>query len=174
MIEVFEGHDEEIALKKPFMGKLDIDIDYSWDEHMRMIDTHRRKHVDRNPDKMRIGLNGFHDRDDSPAFAIEIIEYMQDTFMVAPSAITNIAFAGFGPNSGSYPWHKDSMDVLLLQIQNKIQLRVEGINNDEPMWFGPGEFVWLPRGTHHQIIPHGSRITFSFGVETKGDPSIMF
>lgn len=174
MLNIFEGHDEQIANKQPFMGKLDIEIDYTWDQHIDMIDTHPREKVDQRSEKMRIGLNAFHARPSAPKFAHDIIAQMQDYFMVEPARVTNIAFAGFGRDSGSYPWHKDSMDVFLVQVKNSIQLRVEGINNDKPMWFRPGDYVWLPRGTHHQVLPHDSRITFSFGIETKSDPSVMF
>ena len=66
------------------------------------------------------------------------------------------------------------MDVFFCQVIANIKIRVEGVNNDEPFDFGPGDYVWLPRGTHHQIIPSDSRVSFSFGVEGEPDPCTYF
>ena len=52
-----------------------------------------------------------------------------------------------------------------------VGLKVEGINNNEPFDFEPGMYVYLPRGTHHQVFPKVSRVSFSFGVEGDPDPS---
>ena len=93
---------------------------------------------------------------------------MQEVFTLHANKITNIAFSGFGRASGSYPWHKDSMDVFLVQVISTVGLKVEGIDNNEPFDFEPGMYVYLPRGTHHQVFPRESRVSFSFGVE--GDP----
>ena len=100
-----------------------------------------------------------------------IYEEMQEVFSLHENKITNIAFSGFGRASGSYPWHKDSMDVFLVQVISTVGLKVEHINNEEPFDFEPGMFVYLPRGTHHQVFPRVSRVSFSFGVEGDPDPS---
>lgn len=107
----------------------------------------------------------------APEFAKRIYEEMQDVFTLHAQKITNIAFSGFGRDSGSYPWHKDSMDVFLVQVISTVGLKVEGINNNEPFDFEPGMYVYLPRGTHHQVFPKVSRVSFSFGVEGDPDPS---
>ena len=60
---------------------------------------------------------------------------MQEVFTLHVNKITNIAFSGFGRASGSYPWHKDSMDVFLVQVISTVGLKVEGINNNEPFDF---------------------------------------
>ena len=100
---------------------------------------------------------------------------MQEVFTLHANKITNIAFSGFGRASGSYPWHKDSMDVFLVQVINfTVGLKVEGINNNEPFDFKPGMYVYLPRGTHHQVFPKISRVSFSFGVEGDPDPSMYY
>ena len=64
------------------------------------------------------------------------------------------------------------MDVFLVQVLGEIKIRVENTDHeDEPRAFLPGDCVWIPRGTHHQIITENSRVTFSFGVEQHPDPS---
>jgi hypothetical protein len=174
---IFQGDDIEdhIAEKKPFLGKLpEGSYDYDWNEYMRMLDTHPKEALDKNSKKFRIGLNSFHGRPSAPMFAKMIEAEMQDTFALHGNSITNISFSGFGTNSDSYPWHKDQMDVFLVQVISTVKLRVEGINNNEEFDFKPGDYVWLPRGTHHQVIPQISRVTFSFGVEGDPDPSIYF
>ena len=62
---------------------------------------------------------------------------MEDVFALHGHTrhITNIAFTGFGQESDSYPWHKDSMDVFLVQVIGTIGLKVEGFNNNEEFDF---------------------------------------
>lgn len=174
MLGIFDDKDELIANREVFFGNLGFDLNFDWNDYMRMLDSHPEELYDRNSDKFRIGLNSFHSRPSAPQFAKQIESEMQEVFALHGNKITNIAFSGFGIDSGSYPWHKDSMDVFLVQIINDIELRVEGVNDDQAFWFRPGDYVWIPRGTHHQIIPHKSRVTFSFGVEGHPDPSIYF
>lgn len=173
---IFEDKDEEIKTKTPFVGRLPFDMGstYSWNEFMTMMDSHPNDLYDRNSDKMRIGLNSFHSRGSAPEFAKNIYEEMQDVFTLHANKITNIAFSGFGRASGSYPWHKDSMDVFLVQVISTVGLKVEGINDNEFFDFEPGMYVYLPRGTHHQVMPRESRVSFSFGVEGTPDPSMYY
>lgn len=176
MFKIFEDRDDDIAEKKFFFGKLPpgtVEI-WDWNQHMKMLNSHPDELIDKKSDKFRIGLNNFHSRPSAPDFAKAVEQEMQDVFALHGNKITNIAFTGFGKESGSYPWHKDSMDVFLVQVISTIGLRVEGFNNDEEFDFLPGDYVWLPRGTHHQIFPRESRVTFSFGVEGDPDPSIYF
>ena len=98
---------------------------------------------------------------------------MEDVFgyTVIPN-ITNIGFTGFGQESDSYPWHKDSMDVFLVQVISTIGLKVEGFNNNEEF-----DFKAIMSGFQEEPIIksiHVSRVTFSFGVGGKPDPSIYF
>ena len=171
---IFEGKDDYISSKTPFQGKLPIDMTYDWNQYMYMLDTHPHELLDTNTSKMRIGLNSFHARPSAPDFAKTIQAELQDVFALHENKISNIAFSGFGPASDSYPWHKDRMDVFLVQVISTLQLKVEGINNNEFFDFAPGDYVWIPRGTHHQVIPKISRVTFSFGVEGDLDPSTYF
>jgi hypothetical protein len=173
---IFDDRDENIRTKTPFVGNLPFNMEetYNWNEYMQMMDSHPDDLYDRNSDKMRIGLNSFHSRGSAPDFAKKIYEEMQDVFTLHAQKITNIAFSGFGRDSGSYPWHKDSMDVFLVQVISTVGLKVEGINNNEPFDFEPGMYVYLPRGTHHQVFPKISRVSFSFGVEGDPDPSMYY
>jgi len=173
---IFDDRDENIRTKTPFVGSLPFNMEetYNWNEYMQMMDSHPDDLYDRNSDKMRIGLNSFHSRGSAPDFAKKIYEEMQDVFTLHAQKITNIAFSGFGRDSGSYPWHKDSMDVFLVQVISTVGLKVEGINNNEPFDFEPGMYVYLPRGTHHQVFPKVSRVSFSFGVEGSPDPSMYY
>jgi len=173
---IFDDRDENIRTKTPFVGSLPFNMEetYNWNEYMQMMDSHPDDLYDRNSDKMRIGLNSFHSRGSAPDFAKKIYEEMQDVFTLHAQKITNIAFSGFGRDSGSYPWHKDSMDVFLVQVISTVGLKVEGINNNEPFDFEPGMYVYLPRGTHHQVFPKISRVSFSFGVEGDPDPSMYY
>jgi len=174
--EIFEDREENIRTKTPFVGRLPFDMEstYDWNEFMKMMDSHPNDLYDRNSDKMRIGLNSFHSRGSAPDFAKSIYEEMQDVFSLHENKITNIAFSGFGRESGSYPWHKDGMDVFLVQVISTVGLKVEGINDEEPFDFEPGMYVYLPRGTHHQVFPRESRVSFSFGVEGDPDPSMYY
>lgn len=175
MYNIFEDRDEYIAEKKPFHGKLPIDVSevYSWNQHMNLLDSHPKAMVDTNSTKFRIGLNSFHTRPSAPQFARDIEQEMQDVFALHGNKITNIAFTGFGPESDSYPRHKDSMDVFLVQVIGEIKICVDGLH-DEPVPFKPGDYYWIPRGNYHQIFPTVSRVSFSFGVEGEPDPSIYF
>jgi len=175
---IFDGRDENIGTKTPFVGNLPFDMEetYGWDQFMKMMDSHPDDLYDRNSDKMRIGLNSFHSRGSSPEFAKNIYCELEDVFSLHSDKrnITNIAFSGFGRESGSYPWHKDGMDVFLVQVISTVGLKVEGINNEEPFDFKPGMYVYLPRGTHHQVFPKVSRVSFSFGIEGDPDPSMYY
>ena len=177
---IFKGDEREdcIAERKPFQGKLPFNMEeiYDWNRHMIMLDSHPKHLLDTNSSKFRIGLNNFHGRPSAPMFAKQIEAEMQYTFALHADnrEITNIAFTGFGPSSDSYPWHKDKMDVFLVQVLSTVKLKVEGVNNEEFFDFKPGDYIWIPRGTHHQVVPEISRATFSFGVEGDPDPSMYF
>lgn len=176
--DIFEDKEENIRTKTPFLGRLPLNMEetYGWNEFMKMMDSHPEDLYDRNSDKMRIGLNNFHTRGSAPEFAKKIYSEITDVFSLHGDMrkITNIAFSGFGRASGSYPWHKDVMDVFLVQVISTVGIKVEGINNNEQFDFEPGMFVYLPRGTHHQVFPRESRVSFSFGIEGDPDPSTYF
>jgi len=178
----FEKRKELIRNKEVWWSTVR-DCEVSWDKIMRMIDTHPVDLYDWNSDKNRLGLNSFHHRPSAPHFAKEIVEEMEHTFVhpapkkfeyeKGPPQITNIAFVGFGQNSGSYPRHKDSMDVFLVQVINECKITIgeeeQPRNSDQTVVMKPGDCVWIPRGTWHHLEPTVSRVTFSFGFESDPD-----
>lgn len=178
----FNSHVLDIRDKKHWWTKIDVDW-YSWDSHLALIDTHPDEVCDWNRDKQRLACNNFHNRPSAPQFAKDIWNDMNNYFVPpAPKKakyekghphITNIAFTGFGRNSDSYPRHKDNMDVFLIQVLGDIPIRIgygeEESNDDELTVMKPGDAVWIPRGTYHQLYPQSSRCTFSFGFESDDD-----
>jgi len=178
---MFEEHREEIRSKKHWWSKVDINRD--WNETMHMVDTHPEKLYDWNREKQRLGMNSFHERGSAPKVARDIVKEMREFFVdPAPKKfeyekgapqITNIAFCGFGQFSGSYPRHKDSMDVFLVQVISECKITIgymeEPTNADETVVMKPGDCVYIPRGTWHQLEPSVSRVTFSFGFESDPD-----
>lgn len=178
----FETHKEEIRKKVYWWGPKQ-DIDWSWDEAMQLIDTHPEDLYDWNREKNRLGCNSFHLRGSAPQIAKDIHKEMHEFFVLpAPKKdtytkglphVTNIAFCGFGRASGSYPRHCDKMDVFLLQMLGECKITIgyseEPRNADQVHIMQPGECVFLPRGTWHQLEPSVSRITFSFGFESDDD-----
>ena len=187
--DVFENNIDRIRNKKVFWGRIDASEikTYDWNKVMDMVDTHPRDMYDWNREKQRLGLNSFHMRGSAPQYAKDVVASMQkffidnhkdklhkDKYDKGPQQITNIAFIGFGQYSGSYPRHKDSMDVFLIQHTNECKITVgyteKPSDNDMVRVMEPGSFVYIPRGTWHQLEPTVSRVTFSFGVEGDFDP----
>ena len=180
----FEKRVDEVRAKTHWWGPKQ-EIVWDWDTAMRLIDTHPEKLYNWNREKNRLGLNRFHDRPSAPRIAKDIVREMRGFFVdQAPKKfedeydkgapqITNIAFCGFGQDSGSYPRHKDSMDVFLLQMIGECKITIgyteEPSDDDETRIMQPGDCVYLPRGTWHQLRPTVSRVTFSFGFESDED-----
>jgi hypothetical protein len=178
----FEDHIEDIRNKRHWWTKIDTK-GYSWNDIIPLVDSHPENLYDWNRDKQRLGLNSFHQRPSAPQFAKDVVNEMEEVFVSnaprkekyekGPPHITNIAFCGFGQFSGSYPRHKDSMDVFLLQVVSECKITIgyteEPRNADETRLMRPGDAVWIPRGTWHQLEPKTSRVTFSFGFESDPD-----
>jgi mannose-6-phosphate isomerase-like protein (cupin superfamily) len=178
----FEDHIEDIRNKRHWWTKIDTK-GYSWNDIIPLVDSHPENLYDWNREKQRLGLNSFHQRPSAPQFAKDVVNEMEEVFVSnaprkekyekGPPHITNIAFCGFGQFSGSYPRHKDSMDVFLLQVVSECKITIgyteEPRNADETRLMRPGDAVWIPRGTWHQLEPKTSRVTFSFGFESDPD-----
>jgi mannose-6-phosphate isomerase-like protein (cupin superfamily) len=161
---------ENIRRKVPKFGKVTFNKDQTWDEAMKFYDTHPKDLIDVNTEKMRVYLKSAHLRGSLDVWAKDIIKEMRKVFH--RNNITLINFLGFGHDTDSYPWHKDKMDVFLVQVLGNVNLKVEHTFCEEtPIIFTPGDCVYIPRGTHHHIMPSQSRVTFSFGVEGDVDPS---
>jgi len=178
----FNSHILDIRDKKHWWTTVDVG-DYEWNAHMKLIDTHPQELHDWNSEKQRFGMNSFHLRPSAPLFCKQVFEDM-DNFFIPPAPkkenykkghpqITNIAFTGFGNNHNSYPRHKDSMDVFLVQVIGEIPIRIgkskEDDSNDDFKIMQPGDAVWIPRGTYHKLSPKMSRLTCSFGFESDPD-----
>lgn len=180
----FESHIEKIRDKRHWWTTVDTER-YSWNDIIHLVDTHPNDEYDWNRDKQRLGMNSFHRRPSAPQFAKDIFKDMEDFFVSraptkshseyekGPPQITNIAFCGFGKYTGSYPRHKDSMDVFLVQVIGDTPIRIgyteKRTENDEDRIMKPGDAVWIPRNTWHQLTPVASRVTFSFGFESDPD-----
>lgn len=166
--KTFLSHLSDIRAKQTW--KTHFDIEFSWDRMMHLLDTHPTKHLKWKEDKQKVEIEKVHRRPSAPVISKDMVSVMHDIFIPnAPlpkqynSQITNIAFVGFGVGSGSYPNHKDTMDVFLIQMLGEIDIT---ISETDTHTMKQGDAVWIPRGTYHQIHTKGSRVTFSFGVET--------
>jgi len=156
--------------KVPQFGKVEFGRTPTWDDQMRFLDTHPSELIDTNTKKMRVFLKSAHLRPSLERWAKDIISEMKEIFY--KNDISLITFLGVGKNTDSYPWHKDKMDVFLVQVLGDVLLRVENtFAEDNAIIFSPGDCVYIPRGTHHHVIPQNSRVTFSFGVEREIDPA---
>jgi len=180
----FSEHIEEIRAKKYWWGPKQ-DVSWKWEDALRVVDTHPQDMLDWNRDKNRLGLKMMHERGMAPRFAKDIVKEIKDFFVdPAPKKFndeydkghpnaTNIAFVGIGKESGSYPRHKDTMDVFIVQVIGEIKFTIgyteEPSDADETRILRPGDSVYIPRGTWHHIQPSVSRVTFSFGFESDAD-----
>lgn len=178
----FTSHILDIRDKKHWWTNVDIGK-YDWDEHMRLVDTHPKELQDWNRDKQRFAMNSFHLRPSAPLFCKQVYTDLENFFLpTAPKKetyikgapqITNIAFTGFGNSHDSYPRHKDSMDVFLVQVLGEIPIRIgesdKDSNDDDFKIMNPGDAVYIPRGTYHKLSPKMSRLTCSFAFESDED-----
>ena len=97
-------------------------INQNWTAVVNMIDSHPEKYIHREPNKNRIDLNELHLRESVLPVVTEMISLLQS--ICPDKKITNIAYMGFGKHQ-SFPRHKDTMDVLLLQVKGRINVDVE-------------------------------------------------
>ena len=178
----FDSRREQIQTKQVWQCRIE-NTNIDWDYMMHMVDSHPTDLYDWNREKSRLGLNSFHLRQSAPRWAKQLAFDMQKFFVdVAPKkdkytkghpSITNIAFCGFGHNSGSYPRHADNMDVFLVQTVGEVPITIgyteEPTDDDQKLILKPGDCVWIPRRTWHQLEPIKSRVTFSFGFESDDD-----
>ena len=159
---------EHVKNKQPFF--LTYDVDSDWAKEMCFLDTHPEDHMTYKEDKMRIFLSSCTHRASLSTWAKNIAWQMRHVFQ--KNQISLIKFYSFGKLGQSYPWHADKMDVFLVQAQGECLIRVENTEwENKQRLFKPGDCVFIPRGTHHELIPQSSRITSSFGVEGQPDPS---
>lgn len=163
---------EKIQNKIPYFGSTRLTPVPTWDDEMIYLDKHPIDRSNSKSEKIRIYLTHClqNEKNKLSPWAEEVALDMAELFRKNP--ISLIKFYGFGPESDSYPWHKDTMDVLLVQAIGTVQIKVEGTDyENNPRVFRPGHSVWLPRGIHHQVIASSSRLTYSYGVEDSPDPA---
>lgn len=166
---------QNISLGIPYLKENVYSLNSDWNLIFKILDRYviNEYPLTVNSDKFKIHIEWLekYAYDLLEDFTLEHIENMKTIFY--KNKISLIAFLGVGPQSDSYPIHKDKMDVLLMQRSNSISLSLcNGPEENHTMCetvMKPGDMVWIPRGTYHRIKPSGNRITFSFGVE--GDPN---
>lgn len=157
-----------IKNKTPLWGRTN--ASWSWDSAFKFLDNHPKHLCDKHYEKVRIFLKSCERRPSQPQFAKDIVNGMRKVFHQNP--ISNYMFFGFGNETDSYPWHADKMDVFLVQVKGDVMIKVQNTQwSDTPRKFEVGDCVYIPRGTHHQVIAGKSRLTFSFGVEFEPDPA---
>lgn len=169
MTELFENRRELIASRTPFFGHWDHDLAFDWNDAIKLMDTHPDNMTLLNGDRFKISLRWFEYRG-SPKFVQDIFYDIENTFNKNQTSI--MMFNGFGKENKSYPWHCDVMDVFIFQAIGKMQINIEGV--DGFTWMEPGDYVWIPRGVHHEVFPHKSRVTFSYGIHGDTEPSEYF
>lgn len=155
-----------------------IPVEYSWYEYTKLISTHMKDMLKFNDAKQRVDLIQLHQRESIPSFAKNILNELNKTFNKNTASL--IAFSGWD-NHQSFDIHKDTMDVLYLQVIGNITWQIwesdspkKDLNPEEDeatmVWeknMSPGDLIWIPRGVYHKVNPHGPRVGFSFGVENK-------
>jgi len=96
----FLSHLSDIRAKQSW--KTHFDIEFSWDEMMRLLDTHPKKLLKWKEDKQKVEIEEFQRRPSAPVIAKDAVSVLHDIFIPnAPlpkqynSKITNIVFVGF-------------------------------------------------------------------------------
>jgi|TARA_R110000765_G_scaffold248356_1_gene350179 ribosomal protein L16 Arg81 hydroxylase len=161
-------------------------IDYDMYDFTKYLVSHPLTLTDWVNHRKRVTLRDMHLRSGTPSFAKDIHKALTKTFH--KNHITLHGFAGFTSDSESFTVHRDSMDVLFLNVIGSINWSIwesedwkdytidaitdwsTGVVKFDKV-FTPGDLIWIPRGTWHLIKPHCARVGFSFGVEGDIDPS---
>lgn len=162
-----------------------INVDYDWYRFVKLVSTHPNKSVKWMDDRKLVDLTNAAARPSLPKFAHNILKDLATTFHKNGPSL--VPFAGFTDDHESLQIHRDSMDVLYLQVLGEIRwsiwqpdepvlapMHVIQPAEGEQIWeakFSPGDLIWIPRGVWHHVTPLGPRVGFSFGVEGDPDPS---
>jgi len=161
--------DPRIKEGKSFFSNVKLDPIPTWETELKFLDDHPEDFVDTNTKKFRFFLKSCTHENKLQAWSQELALDLSEAFRKNP--ITLIKFYGFGVDSDSYPWHADKMDVFLVQSVGDVLLKIENTPYEtNGKMFRPGHCVWIPRGTHHQVVTRGSRVTYSYGVEGEPNP----
>jgi ribosomal protein L16 Arg81 hydroxylase len=157
-----------------------IEFSYNLYDYMRYFYDHPKDITMWNDLKENLNLVKMEERPSTPDFAKKILKELKTTFY--KNKISLHSFSGFTNTSKSFDIHRDTMDILYLQVigeiewsiwESKLDQRI--INSDEGKCifkevFRPGDMIWVSRGTFHHVKPLSPRVGFSFGVEGP-DPS---
>lgn len=64
--------------------------------------------------------------------------------------------------------HKDNQHNLIVCCQGRFNMKVWD-NKEHKFTLTPGDAVWVPAQTYHQVIPTGKRLSVSFTMDPKAD-----
>jgi hypothetical protein len=162
--------------RKIYHFKLDFPVSLTWDECFDLInrvDINDKKHIVMNERGRFNFLSILQLGTFVPKNVRQIEQHLKDTFY--KNVISCQIFAGIHKQSGSFPIHKDVMDVCYIQVKNDITLKIFKDPESRSIFskkFQPGDGIWIPRGTYHQIVTDKPRIGYSFGVEGPADKKI--
>jgi len=173
---------------RPNNYELPSDLDFGWKEVIWMLDSHPDEKRTLRESKLGFVLTAMEQRNSTPRFVKDIIKELKSVF--PDNNITAHFFGGFTNKSKSFEIHRDTMDVLYLQILGNVEwsmwepnnsdyykddskkiLNKEEANLSYTSIFKPGNMIWVPRGKYHLVEPYNSRLGVSFGIEGKIDPS---
>jgi len=185
---MFEAIADHIRDKQWTPLRYDGDVSFTWDDYIHIIDENFPRAKKSTINKHgRVIVTNIESARSRPQFAKHILHLMNKFFI--NNSVSCHIFSGIISDSGSLPVHKDGMDVLYLQVKNTITWKVYphkdgsryNIDMDkkktpsaERSCFSrtlrPGDMMWIPRGTYHQVVTTEPRVGFSFGVEGPTDP----
>ena len=88
----------------------------------------------------------------------ECYRYMHMHFNVMKAHV----YANWKQDGHNYGRHKDSMDVILVQMWNKTAYTVESENQHSSFTLSPGDALYIRHGVYHTPVILGERATMSF------------
>lgn len=167
------------------MPKL-LEVEFNLYDFVKYVTTHPSRTRDVWKDaKQSIHLDQCENRGSTPTFAKNHIQDLKAVFS-PQNVISLVMFCGMTDQSRSFDIHCDGMDVFYVQVEGEITWQIwESLNDTQSskltgenarlvseQFMEPGDAVWVPRYTYHQVIPHTApRVGYSFGVEKGPDPS---
>jgi hypothetical protein len=172
---------KSIKDRKTVVGYTDPNWNYDMYDFIYYMNSHPNEFKIWEPRNRRLGLTGMEQRSSTPDFAKNIIKILRTTFY--KNQISCYSFCGFTEYSKSFQIHKDTMDVLYLQVIGDTEWSIWESDLDEKQItadqgtcvfkekFTPGKWIWVPRGTYHFVQPITPRVGVSFGIENDLDPA---
>lgn len=159
---------KHISNREYYTSRFEIQ-DYDMYDFLKYAINHPTDHALFNDNKKNLILHKMEERRSTPSFAREIIKELRKTFY--KNSINLHGMVGFTNDSRSHEIHRDSMDVLYLQVIGEVEWSIW--NSDKVIRvfstkLTPGDTIWIPRGIPHHVKPLSPRVGFSFGIE--GDP----